>query len=259
MSKFLLSFSLIFLSWVVPVSAQLTLSFPELLTDPDDEIEVDMTVQNFTDIITLQFTMRWNPEVLQYLEIRDTNLMAKTGVLINDNDVAEGFFRFYWFESTLTGESLEDGDNLIKVAFKVIGEKGDTSYLDISDDPMPFIAGDAHNSGAIPTARNNGMVIVQLPDGIQDPVTYGDITLYQNTPNPFRENTQIQFDLTESKYITFTLYDLLGKKITEHTQLYSAGSQYITLEQHQLPSAGTYLYQIQADNYLLTKKMNLVR
>lgn len=259
MSRNLLLFFALLMWWVVPIQAQLTLSFPDFDVLEGDQIEADLLVENYNEIITIQFTTRWDPEVLEFVEVSDINIIDQQSLLLNLNDTLDGFFRFYWFDMALVGESLENGDALLKVKFNVIGEKGDTSEIAISDDPMPFLAGDAATQGSIPVARENGTVIVQIPDGIHSPVSNGKFKLYQNQPNPFQDKTSIQFDLTESEYITFTLFDLMGKKILEESRLYPAGSQFIVLEQHQLPTSGTYVYQIQAQNYLLTKKMNLVR
>lgn len=259
MSKTLLIYFALLMWWVVPVQAQLTLSFPDLDVLQGDEIEADLLVENYEEIVTIQFTTRWNPEVLRFVELSDINVVDQASLTLNLNDTLDGFFRFYWFDQTLSGESLDNGDALFKLKFKVIGEKGDTSELAISDDPMPFLAGDAATLGEIPTERNNGTIIVQIPDGIHSPTSNGKFKLYQNQPNPFKDKTTIQFDLTESEYITFTLFDLLGNKVLEESRLYPAGSQFIVLEQHQLPATGAYVYQIQAQNYLLTKKMNLIR
>ena len=259
MSKHLLLYFALFLWWVVPSSAQLTLSFPDLNTNPQEEIDVDLTVENYTDIITIQFTYRWDPEVLQFVDTLALNFKARSNLLLNLNDIDDGFFRLYWFDPTLVGESIEDEEPLVQVRFKAIGDDGTSSPLIVSDDPMPFLAGDIHTTGEIPTARNNGMVTVGEPNGVNDPEAWSKMQLLQNQPNPFREKTLIQFDLTEAEYITFSVLDLLGQKVFEQTRFYPAGSQYITLEQHQLPTAGTYVYQIQAGKHLLTKKLTMVR
>lgn len=259
MSKTLQFYFALLLWWVVPAEAQLTLSFPNIVADPDEQIDVDLKVENYEEIINIQFTMRWDPEVIEYVSMLDTNFIDKNSLFFNEDNAPQGFMQLLWTDFTLVGESLADGESLLKMKFKVIGNKGDTSWLEISDDPVMFLAGDAATQDAIPTARNNGTVIVEKPVSTYAPVSEGNLTLHQNQPNPFRGETQIQFDLAESEYITFKLYDLSGKLILEQAQLYPAGSQFIVLEQHQLPSAGTYLYQIQSEKYLLTKKMNLVR
>jgi len=259
MSKRLLIHFALLLCWVVPTQAQLTLTLPELTASKGEQIEVDLTVKDYTNLFLCQFTIRWNPDVLRFKELSENALIDEPGLMINLNDSLDGFFRLISLHPSFTERSFDDDSALLKMKFEVTGEVGDTSILEISDDPTPFLVAGNGSTVPGPTFRNNGMVIVSITDGIYDPLVSGNATLYQNQPNPFQDKTVIQFDLAEPEYITFTLYDLLGKKILEQAQLYSAGSQFISLEQHQLPSAGTYLYQIQADNYLLTKKLNMVR
>ncbi len=253
----LLYFALLFW-WVVPVGAQLTFSLPDLQVESGDEMEVDISVENFNVINTVQFSMRWDPEVVQFMEVIDTNLNNKLGLTMNLMNIQDGFFAFLWFDNTLIGENIEDGDHFLKMRFKAIGPNGSMSDLLISDDPTPFLAGDANTSGPIDIDRNNGTVTVGEPNSILTHES-GSLQLHPNQPNPFRDHTLIQFDLTDSEYITFSVFDLAGQKVLEQRQHYPAGSQYITLEQHQLPAPGTYLYQIQAGQYLLTQKMTLVR
>ncbi|MEL6636888.1 MAG: cohesin domain-containing protein [Bacteroidota bacterium] len=256
--RILLYFALLFW-WVVPVGAQLTFSLPDLQVNPGDEMEIDLTVENFRDITTVQFSFRWDPTVLEFIDILDTNLVNTSGLVVNTDDAqTQGYFALAWFDNALIGETLTDGDYFLKMKFRAIGANGSQSDLEISDDPTPFLAGDAQSTGPIDTERNNGTVSVGEPNSILTHES-GRLQLHPNQPNPFRDQTLIQFDLTESEYITFSVYDLAGQKVLQQQGRYPAGPQYITLEQHQLPAPGTYLYQIQAEHYLLTQKMTLVR
>jgi len=81
-----------------------------------------------------------------------------------------------------------------------------------------------------------------------------------NYPNPFREQTTIQFDLPEAAPVTLTLYDMMGKtvsKILNHQSLYG-GLHQVNFDAGGLDS-GIYFYTIQAGNYTGTHRMNVLR
>ena len=83
-----------------------------------------------------------------------------------------------------------------------------------------------------------------------------ECTLYQNTPNPFTERTQIRFDIPQSKNNAYIcIYDLQG---TLKKQLRADAAQgYVVLEASSL-TPGMYLYSLIVDNKEIdTKRMIL--
>ncbi|MFV1885141.1 MAG: T9SS type A sorting domain-containing protein [Balneola sp.] len=84
-------------------------------------------------------------------------------------------------------------------------------------------------------------------------------TLHQNYPNPFNPSTNISFELTESGPVKLTIYNLLGQEIsTLVNERLNAGSYDFTFDASGLAS-GIYLYRIQSNSMVLTKKMMLLK
>jgi hypothetical protein len=88
--------------------------------------------------------------------------------------------------------------------------------------------------------------------------------LRQNYPNPFNPVTTLRYDLPENGYVNITIYDMLGKQVkTLINQTQDAGYRSViwnsTNNYGKLVSAGIYLYQIHAGEYMQTKKMVLLK
>ena len=88
--------------------------------------------------------------------------------------------------------------------------------------------------------------------------------LDNNYPNPFNPVTTLRYDLSENSLVTITIYDMLGRKVkTLINQTQDAGYKSIiwnaTNDYGKPVSAGIYLYQIQAGDYISTKKMVLLK
>jgi hypothetical protein len=88
--------------------------------------------------------------------------------------------------------------------------------------------------------------------------------LLQNYPNPFNPVTTLRYDLPENCHVNITIYDMLGRKVkTLINQTQNAGYRSIvwnaTNDYGKPVSAGIYLYQIQAGEYISTKKMVLLK
>ncbi len=92
-------------------------------------------------------------------------------------------------------------------------------------------------------------------------VAPNDYQLYQNYPNPFNPNTVISWYQPSASIVKLKLYDLLGKEICtlvneelsagNHTKNFSAQDYHL--------SSGVYFYQLQAGDFLQTKKMILIQ
>ena len=107
-------------------------------------------------------------------------------------------------------------------------------------------------------------IVVQVISAEPEPFTPEEFSLRQNYPNPFNPVTTLRYDIPENSHVTVTIYDMLGREVKtliNHTQ--DAGYRSIiwnaTNDYDKPVSAGIYLYQIQAGEYISTKKMVLLK
>ncbi|MDD1444347.1 T9SS type A sorting domain-containing protein, partial [Dolichospermum sp. ST_sed3] len=87
--------------------------------------------------------------------------------------------------------------------------------------------------------------------------------LFQNYPNPFNPSTSIQYAISSTQFVTLKVYDLLGREVaTLVNEEKQAGSYEIdfqsTVGSYQLAN-GVYFYQLQAGDFIETKKMILLK
>ena len=88
--------------------------------------------------------------------------------------------------------------------------------------------------------------------------------MHNDYPNPFNPITTLRYDLPENSLVTITIYDMLGRQVkTLINEYQDPGYRSIiwdaTNDYGKPVSAGMYLYQIEANNFLKTKKMILVK
>ena len=89
-------------------------------------------------------------------------------------------------------------------------------------------------------------------------------TLHQNFPNPFNPITTLRYDLPEDNFVMLTVYDMLGRTVVQLVNTaQEAGFKSVqwdaTDSMGRPVSAGVYLYQIQAGEFVQTKKMVLLK
>jgi hypothetical protein len=83
--------------------------------------------------------------------------------------------------------------------------------------------------------------------------------LSQNYPNPFNPTTQIRYSVPQSGYISLKVYNLLGVEVaTLFAGVRQAGNYIAAFDGKELAS-GMYLYRLQANNFVATKKLVVLR
>jgi len=86
-----------------------------------------------------------------------------------------------------------------------------------------------------------------------------EYSLSQNYPNPFNPTTTIRFTISNLRFTNLKIYDVLGSEIvTLVNQVLPAGNYEVEFSATTLPS-GIYFYRIQAETFIQTKKMMLVK
>jgi hypothetical protein len=91
-----------------------------------------------------------------------------------------------------------------------------------------------------------------------------EFALHENYPNPFNPTTTLRFDLPEMNDVILTIYNMLGQRVrTFNMQSKAAGYHTITWDATndygEQVGAGVYLYQLQAKDFVKTRKMVLLK
>jgi len=135
----------------------------------------------------------------------------------------------------------------------------DSLYFDVT-----FLSYSGSNSGGGFSYNRRAVttsVDIITDDGFVLPDEYA---LHQNYPNPFNPVTTLRYNLPENRLVNIIIYDMLGRRVkTLINQNQDAGHKSVTWDATndfgKPVSAGIYLYQIQAGEYISTKKMVLLK
>jgi hypothetical protein len=88
--------------------------------------------------------------------------------------------------------------------------------------------------------------------------------LHQNFPNPFNPSTNISFKIANSSNISLVIYDVSGNLVRElKNGFVPAGEYNLTWDGRsatgQSVASGLYIYQLQSNSYIATKKMLMIK
>ena len=187
-----------------------------------------------------------------------TGLMAtvsETGIYLSWDLSSAEDFQYFNLEKSSTADFGE---------YQVI-ETADTAYLDANYeiDVTVYYRLVAYDDGG--NASDYSVVVdvtvlwtdlgIAIPD---------EFAIHQNYPNPFNPVTTLRYDLPEQGHVRITIYDMLGRDVKTLINGYQdPGYKSInwdaTNDYGKPVSAGMYLYQIHAGEYIEVRKMVLVK
>jgi photosystem II stability/assembly factor-like uncharacterized protein len=139
-----------------------------------------------------------------------------------------------------------------RVQVEVVGTRSH-SAVDF-EDSLYIYSNDPIDSLVVILLRGDHIVDVHHGGGIP-----GSVTLLQNHPNPFNPQTEIRFDVAETRWVALRVFDILGRELETLAEgLKPPGSYSVRWNAAKYPS-GVYFYRLNAGGYSETKKMILLR
>ena len=207
--------------------------------NPGDTISVEMDFCNNTDV-----AHNWYPGV----------------TIESDSSLTSLHIGHIWFYAMFADEchAISWGTiaNTSLISDTIVEFRAYPEALNCQNQPEYCINGD--------TLTFEVPIVVQVISAEPEPFTPEEFSLRQNYPNPFNPVTTLRYDLPENGHVTITIYDMLGREVkTLINQTQDAGYRSIiwnaTNDYDKPVSAGIYLYQIQAGEYISTKKMVLLK
>jgi photosystem II stability/assembly factor-like uncharacterized protein len=105
---------------------------------------------------------------------------------------------------------------------------------------------------------NNKITSIEVSGRITGgaPISY---ELYQNYPNPFNPTTTIKFAIPEESDVNLSIYNVLGELVATIVNGHMKSGYYEYEFEASNLSSGIYLYRISAGNYIVTKKMIVIK
>jgi hypothetical protein len=203
-------------------------------------------------------------------------------IMIDASNVDNGSITFSWDESSdanddllmylMSATSNEIGNHDVDTSATSIS----VAYADIIEDmtdnnvTVATIEWTVHVTDGIDTVEADNAPFTVAIDGGYAMGTFTEalipevFALHQNYPNPFNPITTLRYDLPENSYVNVTIYNMRGRQVKSLiNQTQDAGYKSIiwnaTNNYGEPVSAGVYLYQVHAGEFVQTRKMVLLK
>lgn len=215
----------------------------DLEIQSDASHTVEFKAQDFEAILGYQFTIEFDTDALEILEVIP-------GVLPGMSQ--QNFGLAFEKKGVLTSSyashqaiDIQDEETLFTIVFKGKESISLSEVLDLSSRYTPSVAYDEDFNSLDVGIDFEEVELTILPE----------FTLYQNQPNPFKEITTIGFVLPEAGNIRFTIYDVSGRLMKVIEGEYAKGYNEIAVTQSELPVKGLLFYQLDCEQGSAIRKM----
>ena len=184
------------------------------------------------------------------------DVLADGGVLVSDLSYGSfsGYVEVAANDYTI-GIAPTGGESIADFVAPLSGLSGSSAVVFASG----FLSGDEPAFGLY-AALENGTVLMLESGSLSIESNINDIfTLYPNYPNPFNPVTNINYQVNETSNISINIYDINGKFVEELFNGYlNVGMHSIEWNASDIAS-GTYILQINNENYMSTQKLVLLK
>ena len=202
-----------------------------------NEFTVDFTAEQVNAITGYQMTLNFDVTALELVDV-------VYGVATADN------FGFRFLDegsitSSWNGEASAD-DVLFSLVFRSNADAQLSELLSVSS---RYTKAEAYNT-------NDDQLDVAI--AFSGATASAEFELYQNTPNPFKGETVVGFNLPAEMNATITVHDVSGKTLKLIRGDFAKGYNQITLNSSELPAVGVLYYTLETADFTATKKMIII-
>lgn len=186
---------------------------------------------------------------------------------IVQSDLSRTIF-IYWNHPSLPDSTLAQvydtlGNKIWDEQGVLVGHPAISSQSFTTDGRSGFIIGGTINEFTIVAQQvskygNLGEIITNI-NLREEEIIPSATTLYQNYPNPFNSSTIIKYQISNDAIVNISLYNVLGERLKILSNEYkSAGIYSLIFNSDNLPS-GVYIYNLETNKKVLTKKLTILK
>ena len=224
------------------------LILPDIAPIHEKTGEVDMGIDFEGTAYGLQFTVRYNPDLMT-IENPVINANGKLSIVTNQVEKGEMIVLAY----SMSGEKINFN---VEILFTIPVEFVNKNYRGKASIEIDDVILAGPSGAEILMDKNSGSVTLAVV-----PVKYA---LHQNYPNPFNPTTTINYDLPKNAHVEIVIYNILGQNIRTlvnddkpfgyHSVVWDGMT-----DSGESVSSGLYIYRIISGDFHKVKKMVLLK
>lgn len=216
------------------------ISIPNAQVNIGQTLDLDVRVSDFNQIISAAFTVNWDASLLEYAGV--TNIAL--GLSVDDNfnimSVGNGVLTYLFFDTSLNGKSLADGQVLFTIRLNAIST---------TDTQTPVVFGGLQEvvdvtEQALAASFVPAVVTIGMPLGTAD-VFDNSLLGLDVVPNPFSGDANLQVTFAQAGSATWVLTGMNGQQLATGKMDGTVGTQSLVIPKAFFQQSGVYFIKFQ--------------
>ncbi|MBK8700839.1 MAG: T9SS type A sorting domain-containing protein [Saprospiraceae bacterium] len=201
-------------------------------------VTMNLRAETAAMLTGMQFTLKYNAAAVEIKSIDGLDADVTEGN-IGWNRINEGLVTLSWNK-----DNAQEVSDVVSITFYANVDGNTSNLFEITSDVTRA------------EAYSDEFEVMNVT--MRSAEDLAGFELYQNTPNPFSANTNIQFRLPAASDVSLKIFDITGKVVKQINRHYAAGTHTINIEKSQLSQSGVLYYQVEAGEYTATRKMVVI-
>lgn len=122
----------------MPIVGSIELSVKSSELTKGQEVCIPITAKGFKEVVSMQYTLQWDPSVLKFKTLRNFGLPGLSNQNYGTQLTDKGKLTHAWFDMNVKGITLSDNTPLYEVCFVAVGAPGAKSTIQFVEDPTIF-------------------------------------------------------------------------------------------------------------------------
>jgi hypothetical protein len=220
---------------------------------------VPVYARGFNNVISYQYSMSWNPQVLTFDHAQNFNLPSLDAA--DFNEYPSNILLTAWDSQTGQGVSRADGTMMFELCFTAIGSVGSNTEVSIGSVFPPSVGpAEAYNAMGdniwAPNDNVFGFVEITASSSVSEAdARYPSFLL---TPNPTADEAKIKARFPSAMPVTIVISDVNGRVVYEKKRSAKAGEQTFEIPASALTAKGLYHVSLKTEQGVISQTLSVL-
>ncbi len=229
---------------------ELVFNIDEADVKANETYTVEFKANDFKAVLGYQFTIAFDQNALEFVSVNAADLANVSNDNFGLNRVNEGVITTSWNDTKAI--SLKNNDVVFSITFNAKSNATLSNAIKVSSQ---YTLAEAYQNDEVAnialTFNRDNEVIATVADSAFE--------LYQNSPNPVQDVTNISFNLPQAGTATLSILDVSGKVLKVIRGEFAKGFNNINISKDDITGSGVLFYQLDTENDSATKKMIIIK
>lgn len=221
------------------------LILPEVEYNSGEQVQIPVSLSQSFTMTGIQLAFEYDPSILEFIGIQK----AAVNVEFEEMNLQNGSIKLV--HALVSEKTIKAQEEMFTLIFQAKKAGVSSKHLNLMNKEL-------FTSEIYDAWVEANPLDIQFSGSKNEDLQNGT-RLFQNSPNPFQQETVFGFETDVDQTIGFTIFDMDGKTIRKTEKTYQKGYHQLLVKASDLPGTGVYYLQMNAQDHSETRKMVYIK